>query len=193
MIGEPAAALPWSLLLAAQAPEVEALAVLIADAATGDSESLARLYDATARELWGLALCRGANREVAADAVQDVFCRLAAGRGPRRRVRHPRAWLLACVRRAAIDRLRRHRRETDLESAPELFSAADPERSLDAQRAASAVARLPPKLREAVYLRFALDLSLAEIGRVAGIPTFTAASRVRLGVARLRVHLGVGR
>jgi RNA polymerase sigma-70 factor (ECF subfamily) len=186
MTGTPAVALPWGLCLQATPEDAEELVALLAGAVAGDPESLARLYDATARELWGLALCRCASREIAADAVQEVFCRLAAGRGPQGRTRHPRAWLLACVRRAAIDLLRRRGREVGIESAPELFTAGDPDRELEARRATVALAGLPPKLREAVYLRFALELSFAEIGRIAGVPTFTAASRVRLGLARLR-------
>lgn len=193
MTGNPAVAMPWGLHLQAPSEDAERLATLLAGAVAGDPQSLAHLYDATARQLWGLALCRGASREIAADAVQDVFCRLAAGRGPRGRVRHPRAWLLACVRRAAIDRLRRHGREIGIEATPELFVAGDSDRTLDARRATTALATLPPKLREAVYLRFAIELSYAEIGRIVGVPTFTAASRVRLGLARLRAHLGVVR
>ena len=50
---------------------------------------------------------------------------------------------------------------------------------------------LPPPQREALYLRHFAGLTFAQIGRVAGVPTFTAASRYRLGIRRLRRMMGI--
>jgi RNA polymerase sigma-70 factor (ECF subfamily) len=176
----------------------DALVERFAAARRGDPDALAALYDQLAAELHGFALWRSGCRETADDAVQEVFCRLAAGRAPgSERIRSPRAWLLAAVRRAAIDLHRRRRREVTFEAADFELPAddagrTDPARRTDGERARRALAALPPKLREALYLRHFAGLSFAEIGRVAGIPTFTAASRCRLGLARLRRAFGVG-
>ena len=51
--------------------------------------------------------------------------------------------------------------------------------------------QLPPAQREAIYLRHFAGCSFAEIGRATGVPTFTAASRYRLGLQRLRRLVGV--
>ena len=68
--------------------------------------------------------------------------------------------------------------------------AHDPTVAVDADRASILLAGLPEKQREAVYLRHFCDLTFAEIGRVVGAPTFTAASRYRLGISRLRRLMG---
>ncbi len=161
--------------------------------AAGDREALAELYDEAAGDLFGLALWLTRSRDDAADAVQEVFVRLAAA-GPRlARVRRPRPYLLAMARSAALDRLRAGRREEP--AGDPLLAAApcDPAAAVDAATASRRLARLPRPQREALYLRYFADLTFTEIGRVTGTSTFTAASRCRLGLRRLRRQLGAGR
>ena len=57
---------------------------------------------------------------------------------------------------------------------------------VDAARAASIIRRLSPRQCEAVFLRHFVGLTFAQIGDVTGVLTFTAASRYRLGMGRLR-------
>jgi DNA-directed RNA polymerase specialized sigma24 family protein len=52
---------------------------------------------------------------------------------------------------------------------------------------------LPHPQREAIWLHLFAGCTFAEVARVAGVPTFTAASRFRLGVARLRRLMGIPR
>ena len=165
-------------------PEVRALAA-------GDPEALGRLYDLCAPELYRIAVWRSGNRADAADAVQDVFVRLARNPGRLARARDPRAYLLTMAHHAAVDRQR------DSESAvqPDAFlahaPAPDHARGIDGRRAASAIAALPPAQRATVYLHDFAGLTFREIGRVTGVPTFTAASRYRLGLEHLRRVMGV--
>ena len=159
--------------------------------AAGDLAALEALYDREADALFALALWLTGSREDAADAVQEVFVKLAAGRGGLSRVRRPRAYLLAMARSAALDRLRSGRRE---EPAGDLLleaPAGDPGGTLDAEAASRRLRELPLPQREAVYLRYFAELSFAEIGRVTGVSLFTAASRCRLGLQKLRHRMGV--
>jgi len=159
--------------------------------AAGDAEALEELYDQQADRLFALALWVTGSQDDAADAVQEVFVKLAAGRDRLDRVRRPRAYLLAMARSAAIDRLRASRHE---EPADDLLIEAatdDPGASADAAEASRLLRRLPLPQREAVYLRYFAELSFAEIGRVTGVSLFTAASRCRLGLAKLRHWMGV--
>lgn len=182
----------WGLAFAAaeRSPRKAIDAQLFAEAAGGDLEALARLYDRAARDLFGFALALTRSPDLAGDAVQEVFVRLASGR-VRAEVAAPRAWLFASVRHAAVDRLRRRRLEVPLDELPALFAEENPERRAAARQAAEALLSLPPKLRAAVWLRTFAGLTFAELGRVLGVPTFTAASRYRLGLARLRRRLKV--
>jgi RNA polymerase sigma-70 factor (ECF subfamily) len=157
--------------------------------ASGDMAALEDLYDVVAAKLYGLALWRTGSEEDAADVVHDVFVRVV-DQGPRLAgVRNPKAWLLTVTRRAAIDvtRRRRRRRAESLEDCPFLTAKeVDGIRRVDAARASRLLAILPPKQRDAVYLRHFADCTFAEIGGIAGVPKFTAASRYRAGLRKLR-------
>jgi RNA polymerase sigma-70 factor (ECF subfamily) len=173
----------------AAAAEEGALAALLAEVAAGSEAALAALYRALSAPVYALALWRTGSRDDAAEVVQETFLRVARERDRLVRVRRPRVWVLTIAHRLAVDALRRRRRhaadpgaELALLAAP----AADPGRGVDAQRASALLAALPDRQREAVYLHLFEGLTFAEVGSVAGVPTFTAASRYRLAIARLR-------
>jgi len=168
------------------------LAAALADLAAGRLEALATLWDLVSDDLFGLALWRTGNRGDAEEALQETFVRLARAAGRMPRVSRPRAYLLAVAHRAAVDVVRKRRRSDPLEHAAELLApTGDPGRRADAAHASRLLLALQPKQREAVFLRHYADLSFADIGRVTGVPTFTAASRYRLAIRRLRKQMGV--
>ncbi len=162
---------------------------LFQEISEGSSRALAELYDAACHRLYGLALWRTGHREDASDVVQDVFVRMARRRKELSQVRDPRAWLLSVTHRAAIDLTRRRRvRATEpLEAAVSLVAPAiDPSRALDAARLSKYFRHLSPAQREVVYLRHFGEHSFREIGVITRVPTFTAASRYRRGLAHLK-------
>jgi RNA polymerase sigma-70 factor (ECF subfamily) len=160
---------------------------LFADLAGGNARVLDEIYAAAAGQIFGLALWRTGSSEDARDVVQEVFVRLVEQGDRLRKVENPRAWILAVAHRVAVDVTRRRRKSEPLESCRFLESiSGDADRGIDAGRASALLAGLPPAQRVAVYLRHFVDCTFAEIGRVTGVPTFTAASRYRLGIAKLR-------
>jgi RNA polymerase sigma-70 factor (ECF subfamily) len=169
------------------------LGAAFASLAAGDLEALAVIYDACANDLFGLALWRTGSREDAADAVQEVFVRLAGRPGHIARVRNARAYLLAMAHNAAVDILKRRRKTVEAQDAVLEPVTADHDGSADVGRLSSLLLRLPAVQREAVWLRHFAELSFTEIGAATGVPIFTAASRYRLGLRRLRKLLGVER
>ena len=183
----------------AMAPEADAggdagpLAAAFAALAAGSLDAIEVIYDACAADMFGLALWRTGSREDAADVVQEVFVRLASAPSGLGRVRNPRAYLLAMGHSAAVDVLRRRKRTVEADDSVLEPVLDDPVSAVDAARASRLVMVLPAGQREAVYLRHFAGLSFAEIGDVTGVPTFTAASRYRLGIGRLRKLMGVKR
>jgi len=175
--------------VAAPSPEEAILAALLSEIAAGSEDALARLYRLLAGAVFGLALWRSGCREDAADVVQETFLRVARERRRLGRVRRPRTWVLTIAHRLAVDAARRRTRFVP-DTEPELVLVQapphDPGRSLDAARASALVAALPARQREVVYLHLFEGLTFAAIGDVTGVPTFTAASRYRLAIARLR-------
>ena len=155
--------------------------------AAGEDSAAAEIYDRFGDELYGFALWICGAPADAADIVQEVFLRLMRSRARLAKVRDGRAYLLRMTRTAAIDLHRRRRVPHEpLDERMLTPVVPDPTASLEARRLSRWVARLPPRQRAAVYLRYFSELSYAEIGRVTGVPTFTAASRCRLGLGRLR-------
>lgn len=177
-------------------PERSSLSRLFGELAAGQVRALDGIYDACAREIHGLALWRTGSPTDAADVVQEVFVRLAERSSRLGSVQDPLAYVRRMAYRASVDvhRKRIRRREEPLEVCVFLEARdASPERRLEARRLSALLAKLPAKQRQAIYLRHFAGCSFAEIGRTTGVPTFTAASRYRLGMRRLTRLAGVPR
>jgi RNA polymerase sigma-70 factor (ECF subfamily) len=162
---------------------------IFAELAQGRLRALDVLYEAVADRLYGLALWRTGSADDAADVVHEVFLRVARQRGRLTRVRDPRSWLLTVAHRAALDVGRRRSRRPSVPlDRVALVTASEPDRDrqVDAGRASRLLVQLPPAQRDAIFLHLYADCTFAEIGRITGVPTFTAASRYRLGIAKLR-------
>jgi RNA polymerase sigma-70 factor (ECF subfamily) len=131
----------------------------------------------------------------AEDVVQRVFVRLlASGRLPA----DARTWLFRCVRNEAIsawrsDRRRRRREQTAAATADGEAGAAwfvpRPEDRIDAAAAQAALAALPAEQREIVTLRIWSSLTLAETGRVTGLPVSTVHHHYNAALKALRQRL----
>lgn len=157
--------------------------------ARGDQEALASVYEASASRIFGLALWRTGSVEDASDVVQEVFLRLAARRHELAGISDPLSWLLTVAHHSAVDLVRRRRvRAAEPLDGVRFLTAPETgaSRSADGALASALLARLPGKQRDVIYLRHFADATFATIGRITGVPTFTAASRYRLGIARLR-------
>lgn len=166
---------------------------LFAELAAGHLEALGRLYDLASGRLYGLSLWRTGNSEDAREVVQEVFVRVAEQRERLAAVRDPRWWLLSLAHRLAVDVTRRRQRRPvePIDDHPYLeANVPDRAREADGRRAWALVGGLSPKQREVIYLHHFEGMSHAEIGRSLGVPTFTAASRYRLGLTALRRLLG---
>jgi RNA polymerase sigma-70 factor (ECF subfamily) len=125
----------------------------------------------------------------AEDAVQDGFVRFWK---VRHRAADATAYLFACVRRAALDRLRTDRRRTTREgraarpeSAEPLFLAAAEQGERQAAIEA-ALERLPEEQRAVLVLKIWGGLTFPQIAAALEAPENTAASRYRYALAKLR-------
>jgi DNA-directed RNA polymerase specialized sigma24 family protein len=91
--------------------------------------------------------------------------------------------------RAAIDVTRRRSRRSAEPLEEYSFLTAcddDSERMLDAAQASVLLAGLPEIHREVIFLKHFAGCTFVEIGEILGVPKFTAASRYRAGIEKLR-------
>jgi len=120
---------------------------------------------------------RDAAADVASEAVARAFVRW------RRVEPYAAAWVTRVAVNLALDQVRRRRR-------PLLQDACfDGEPSLDRVTLAAELARLPRRQREALVLRFLLDLDEAQTAQVLGVTIGTVHNHVTRGLAHIRQTL----
>lgn len=161
--------------------------------ANDEVEAMSELYDGYGHELFGFATWITGNRQDAEGIVQEVLLKLWRVRRRLARVRHQRPYLLRIVRNTATDR-HRHQPPGSEPLNEDLLEPVlpDPTRAIAARRATQALLELSEKQRTTIYLRLFSDCTFREIGRITGVSTFTAASRFRLGIEKLRDRLEEG-
>lgn len=174
--------------------EMDDVAV-IGEAARGQVQALATLYDRYAGLLLSMANRMLGDKTMAEDLVQDVFMevwrRAHAFDSSRGSVR---TWLLVRLRSRALDRLRsaRHRREVTVddvspkEAAP---SAEDPELSPDRALVREVIKTLPDEQRLVIELSYFQGLSSSEIAERMGSPLGTVKSRTAAALGKLRAAM----
>jgi RNA polymerase sigma-70 factor (ECF subfamily) len=173
---------------------------LLAGFAVGDSAAAAAFVRRHQHRVFGVALAVVSDPAVADDVAQEAFTRAwrhAATYDPRRGT--VSTWLATITRNAAIDTIRR-RRDIVVDplvlavmDAPATGAGCDPDRHAelddDANQLRQALASLPEAQRRAIVLAGICGRSAAEIADIDGIPLGTAKTRIRAGMAKLRVAL----
>ena len=156
--------------------------------ASGDTAALAEIYDSHGERLFGHALWLLRRRDEAEDAVHEVFLKLWAMGADLLRIRRPATYLMRMVHHAALDAIASRSRRAELQTEPAYFEADgfDPERARLSAEAGRFLDRLPVDQREAVWLHLFEDLTFREVAKVTRVTTFTAASRYRLAIEKLR-------
>lgn len=165
----------------------------------------ARFNEVVMRHLddaYGLARWLTGKGADAEDVVQEACLRALKSIGTFSGA-NARAWVMAIVRNAAFDWLKRNRPKEiwltdDLEAAERMAqtppAAATPEDILiakaDASALEAAIAALPAQLRETFVLRDIQDMSYREIASVTGAPIGTVMSRLSRARAALAQALG---
>ena len=182
------------------AQHVDHVGELLGLVSIGDDGAFAQLYDILAPRVFGLILRVLVDRAQSEEVLQEVFLevwqsahRFAPNKG------QGRAWVLTIAHRRAVDRVRsaqasadRDRRigSRDLDVAHDEV-AEQVELRIEGRRVARAVAALPDAQREAITLAYFGGYSQSEIAALVGAPLGTIKTRMRDGLSRLRVEMGV--
>ncbi len=164
------------------------------------AEAVTALYRDHALGLTRLALIMVGDRQAAEDIVQDAFCGLHRRWGKLRDT----GKALPYVRSAVLNGCRRESRRSGAAQAarspggaaghdllPPAWSAEAAALATEERReVVAALLRLPARQREALLLRYYLDLSEADTASAMRISRGTAKSTVARGLAALRELLG---
>jgi RNA polymerase sigma-70 factor (ECF subfamily) len=163
--------------------------VLVKQARAGSEAAAKALFERHWPAVWKLAYGMTGSRDRADDLAQEAFVRAFRSLG-RIDGRAPfAAWVRRVVVNAAIDELRKRKREVLREEPDTLAPAVLPADQDDAVTAA--VLALPPPRRIIVVLHYWFDYTAEEIARLLGIPAGTVGSRLARALTELRSLLEV--
>jgi RNA polymerase sigma-70 factor (ECF subfamily) len=166
---------------------------LVAICNRGDGDAAAAAFNVLYRRhrefVLRVALRLTADRELAADALQEVFTYLLRqfpppGPGLELRARLT-TYLYPVARHSTLTLLRKARRFSTAEQEPDSLPAPAESDTDDLDRL---LATLPQPQREILSLRFVDDLALDDIARALAIPLGTVKSRLHLAIKALREH-----
>jgi RNA polymerase sigma-70 factor (ECF subfamily) len=154
-------------------------------------------YTAHASRLRAVAFDVLHNREAAEDAVHNALMRVWSSSSYRAERGALLPFLIACVRREALDTLRganrRHLREVkavaDDPVSIDETSAIDP---IEARRVRLALESLPESQRDVITRAYFGHRTLLEVSRETDVPLGTIKSRLAAGLRRLHTVLSPG-
>ena len=173
---------------------------LITRAVAGDRDAFESLYDRYSAAVFGVALKMLGDREVAEDAVQEIFWRVWRRLASFDRSRAFAPWLFGIAHNYCIDELRRRKvrpqpvYEDDdhpiLSDIPDDVDVGEAAALADQRRILrEALDQLPEEQRQALLLAYYGGLTQQEIAARLGNPLGTVKTRMRLGLQKLRALL----
>jgi RNA polymerase sigma-70 factor (ECF subfamily) len=173
---------------------------LLLKVADGDQSAFARLYDMLSPRAFGLILRVLVDRSQSEEVLQEVFLEIwqSAGRfAPNKG--QGRSWVLTIAHRRAVDRVRSAQASTDRDVRAGFRDmdvahdgvAEEVELRIEGQRVSEALATLSDPQREAITLAYFGGYSQSEIAALVGAPLGTIKTRMRDGLSRLRLEMGV--
>ena len=166
---------------------------IIARARRGDADAFEQLVVAYREHVDRIALRMCGNAADADEAAQEAFLAAWKGLPNFRGDSRFSTWLYQLTTHAAIDLMRREKRQIAADDITEV-NAADPapspqqqaEQSEQREIVRDAILQLAPEQREVVVLRFMEELSYEEIGAVLKLPSGTVKSRLNRAKAQLK-------
>lgn len=158
-------------------------AELAVAAAAGDRRAFAGIYDRYANRLHDFCAGMLADRDAAADCVQDAFCEAATCLRDLREPDKLRPWLYGVARHQCLRRLRSRRREQPSDALPDVVSAdAGPDalarRTELADLIAEAAGGLSDRDRAVLELSYRHNLSPPELAEALGVSQTNANTMV---------------
>jgi len=162
---------------------------LVTRAKTGDRTAFDALVGPLVDQAFRLAFGMLHNRESAEDVVQESAVRAWRNLGNLRPGTEMRPWFLAIVANQCRTAVRsRWWSVVRLDNAPNLASPGFEDRIVRGADLRAALRKLAADHREALVLRYYLDLPVEEIAAITGVPVGTVKSRINRGLAALRPH-----
>ncbi|MDX1400987.1 MAG: sigma-70 family RNA polymerase sigma factor [Kiloniellales bacterium] len=166
------------------------LEFLLVRVASGDRKAFRKLYDGTARAIYGAVLTMVRSSEMAREITQEVYVSVWQKAGLYNAKKgSPLAWMFTVARNRALDRLRaegvRRMKPEEAQEDPCAIIRASTAHS-EALQVRQVLERLQPDYRRALVLAYYYGYTHEELASQMGVPLGTAKSWVRRGLLQLR-------
>jgi RNA polymerase sigma-70 factor (ECF subfamily) len=174
-----------------QTTSADPISGLLVSVAVGDRRAFARLYEASAGRLYGVALRLLRRRDLADEALQDAYLSIWRNAGRYDPAKgSPFGWMAAIVRYRALDLLRRDRETALDEDALERQPApAAPSLTAEARALEACLRTLDEKSRRCIQMAFLDGYTHEELARRLDAPVGTVKSWIRRGLMQLKACL----
>ena len=162
---------------------------IIARARRGDAGAFEQLVETYREQVYRIALRMCGNAADADEAAQEAFLAAWKGLPNFRGDSQFSTWLYQLTTHAAIDLMRREKRQIAAEDITEVTAPGpqqQAERRETQETVRDAILQLAPEYRQIVVLRFLEDLSYEEIGAALKLPSGTVKSRLNRAKAQLK-------
>jgi RNA polymerase sigma-70 factor (ECF subfamily) len=173
---------------------------LLAASGNGDEQAFATLYDLTSARVYGLVLRIVRDAAQAAEVTQDIYVEVW-----KQSARYDRSrgavltWMMTIAHGRAVDRVRssqasinRDHRYAELDVVRPFDEVSEQAiAGMEGRRVRHALTTLPIAQRQAVTLAYFGGHTHNEVAELLQIPLGTAKTRIRDGLIRMRLALGV--
>ena len=154
-------------------------------------EEFGRFWEQTRDRVRAYMFCACSNTSDADDLAQECYLRALGnwdrfdGTGTRQ------AWLFAIARNTRVDWFRKRGREVRLAAADDGRRVGETSEPIadEIEAVWKAVGNLGTEYQETIHLRFAADLSYAEIAAMLGVPVGTVRSRLHRALKAVREQI----
>lgn len=158
---------------------------------SGKIAPLGELFQVHARNLLGYLRVLLRREDLAEDALQEVFVRLAKRHQALGQIANLQGYLFRMARNEALRLVGREKRLREKHSALRPLPIIEPkpdaaEHAEEIAELEAALRKLPDEQREVVFLKCAEGFTFAKIGELLDVSQDTAASRYRYGIDKLR-------
>lgn len=148
----------------------------------GNEAGVDMLYDVLGKNM--LAVARGAvgDKFVAEDVVQDSFLKIVRNVNKYKKGTNPCAWALKIVRNTALNTLEaeKNKKTEDIDEFYALASGDDEEEKSTTKILVETLMNTlaPPVVKQMIYLKYFLDMTVREIAKEVGKSKFYVAKKI---------------
>ncbi|RJE82827.1 sigma-70 family RNA polymerase sigma factor [Paenibacillus sp. 1011MAR3C5] len=157
-----------------------------------DDEALLERIEREKGKMYGIAYAYMRNEADALEAVQETVCRVWMKRRSLREPRYFATWMIRILIHVCMDERKKRKREQPSPNE-RLERAADSDRTIERIGMAEQIAKLPPRYRMVVVLKYYRDMTVMEIAKLLEKPDGTIRTWLHKALKQLRREMEQGK